>query len=97
MIDFEKQFENIESKFKNIESNLNSQSGLEIEKLVKLNKEYAELTPIVEAIKRYKNDKSEMSELSTLLDDSDPLGSIKVLPFPCNCKSNPVFEFVVLF
>ena len=73
MIDFEKQFENIESKFKDIESNLNNQSGLETEKLVKLNKEYAELTPIVETIKKYKNDKSEISELSKLLDDNDPL------------------------
>ena len=71
MIDFKKQFENIESKFKDIENNLNNQSGLETEKLVKLNKEYAELTPIVQIIKKYKNDKSEISELSILIDDED--------------------------
>ena len=71
MIDFEKQFENIELKFKDIENNLNNQSGLETDKLVKLNKEYAELTPIVETIKKYKNDKSEISELSVLIDDDD--------------------------
>ena len=72
MIDFEKQFENIESKFEDIESNLNNQSGLETEKLVKLNKEYAELSPIVETIKKYKYDKNEISELSVLLNDNDP-------------------------
>ena len=71
MIDFEKQFENIESKFKDIENNLNNQLGLETEKLVKLNKEYAELTPIVETIKKYKNDKIEISELSILINDKD--------------------------
>ena len=71
MIEFEKQFENIQSKFKDIENTLNNQSGLETEKLVKLNKEYAELTPIVETIKRYKNDKNEISELSLLLEDKD--------------------------
>lgn len=72
MINFEKQFENIESKFKDIENNLNDQSGLKTVKLIKLNKEYAELTPIVETIKRYKNDKNEISELSVLLNDDDP-------------------------
>ena len=72
MINFEKQFENIESKFKDIEINLNNQLGLETEKLIKLNKEYAELSPIVETIKKYKNDISEISELSILLNDDDP-------------------------
>ena len=52
MINFEKQFDNIESKFKDIENNLNNQIDLDTEKLIKLNKEYAELTPIVETIKQ---------------------------------------------
>ena len=60
MINFEKQFENIESKFKEIESNLNNQSNLDTEKLIKLNKEYAELTPVVETIKQYKKEKGEI-------------------------------------
>ncbi len=71
MINFEKQFDNIQSKFKEIESNLNNQSNLDTEKLVKLNKEYAELTPIVETIKKYKKDKSEIIELAKLLEDDD--------------------------
>jgi len=71
MINFEKQFDNIESKFKEIENNLNNQSNLDTEKLIKLNKEYAELTPIVETIKKYKKNKSDISELSKLIDDDD--------------------------
>ena len=77
MINFEKQFDNIESKFKDIENNLNNQTDLNTEKLIKLNKEYAELTPIVETIKKYKSDKDEISELSKLINDTDP--SIKEL------------------
>ena len=77
MINFEKQFDSIESKFKDIENNLNNQIDLDTEKLIKLNKEYAELTPIVETIKQYKSDKDEISELSKLINDTDP--SIKEL------------------
>jgi len=77
MINFEKQFDNIESKFRDIESNLNNQIDLDTEKLIRLNKEYAELTPIVETIKKYKGDKDEISELSKLINDTDP--SIKEL------------------
>ena len=77
MINFEKQFDNIESKFIDIESNLNNQTGLDTEKLIKLNKEYAELSPIVETIKKYKGEKEEIDELSKLINDNDP--SIKEL------------------
>jgi len=77
MINFEKQFDNIESKFRNIESNLNNQLDLDTEKLIKLNKEYAELSPIVETIKKYKDDKNEISEFSKLTNDNDQ--SIKEL------------------
>jgi len=73
MINFEKQFDNIESKFKEIENNLNNQIDLDTEKLIKLNKEYAELAPIVETIIQYKSDKVEISELSKLINDTDPL------------------------
>ena len=72
MINFEKQFDNIETKFKDIENNLNNQSDLNTEKLVKLNKEYAELSPIVETIIKYKKEKIEISELSKLVQDNDP-------------------------
>jgi peptide chain release factor 1 len=71
MINFEKQFESIEQKFKEIENNLNKQSGLDTNKLIRLNKEYAELSPIVETIKYYKSDKVEIAELLKLLEDKD--------------------------
>jgi len=77
MINFEKQFDNIESKFKKIENNLNNQIDLNTEKLIKLNKEYAELSPIVETINKYKDEKNEIGELSKLINDTDP--SIKEL------------------
>ena len=77
MINFEKQFDIIESKFKDIENNLNNQIDLDTEKLIKLNKEYADLTPIVETIKKYKSDKVEIGELSKLINDTDQ--SIKEL------------------
>jgi peptide chain release factor 1 len=77
MINFEKQFKNIETKFKDIESNLNNQTDINTEKLIKLNKEYAELMPIVETIKRYKIEKNEIGELNKLIEDTDP--SIKEL------------------
>ena len=77
MINFEKQFGNIESKFKDIESSLNNQIDLDTDKLIKLNKEYAELTPIIETITKYKGEKAEIRELSKLINDKDP--SIKEL------------------
>ncbi len=77
MINFEKQFNSIQTKFKDIESNLNNQTEINTEKLIKLNKEYAELTPIVEAINKYHTIKNEINELIKLIEDKDP--SIKEL------------------
>ena len=37
MINFENQFDNIESKFKEIENSLNNQTDLDTQKLIKLN------------------------------------------------------------
>ena len=50
MINFEKQFENFLKKYKEIENDLSNQNNFDPTKLVKLNKEYAELKPIVERI-----------------------------------------------
>ena len=71
MINFEKQFESIQEKYKEIETNLNNQLGFDSEKLVKLNKEYAELKPIVDTIILYKDDKKELFELAKLIEDED--------------------------
>ena len=71
MINFEKQFENITKKYNEIENSLNNQSGYDSDKLIKLNKEYAELKPIVNTINIYKKDKNDIDELKKLLDDKD--------------------------
>tara|TARA_B100000686_G_C16673917_1_gene908020 strand:- start:212 stop:1288 length:1077 start_codon:yes stop_codon:yes gene_type:complete len=71
MLDFEKKFENITKKYNEIENSLNNQSGFESEKLIKLNKEYADLKPIVNTISNYKNELKEIADLKKLLDDDD--------------------------
>ena len=54
MVNFEKQFDNILEKYRKIETNLNNQGNYNSEKLIKLNKEYAELKPIVDKINNFK-------------------------------------------
>ena len=95
MINFTKQFEKIELKFKEIEDNLNNQSDLDTEQLVKLNKEYAELTPIVEAIKKYKDQKDEINELSKLIEDDDISGGEILSDIYMN-TINQIFLFLQL-
>jgi len=71
MVSFEKQFNNILEKFQEIENNLNNQGNYNSEKLIKLNKEYAELKPIVETINNFKKYKTDINDLSILLNDKD--------------------------
>ncbi len=71
MINFEKQFEIIIENYKEIENTLNNQSRFDSEKLIKLNKEYADLKPIVNTITNYKKEESEIKELTNLLNDRD--------------------------
>ena len=71
MVNFEKQFDNILEKYREIETNLNNQGNYDSEKLIKLNKEYAELKPIVETINNFKKYKTDIADLSILLNDKD--------------------------
>ena len=71
MVSFEKQFDNILEKYQKIENNLNNQGNYNSEKLIKLNKEYAELKPIVETINNFKKYKTDIADLSILLNDKD--------------------------
>ncbi len=71
MINFEKQFDNILEKYQEIEKNLNHQKEYDSEKLIKLNKEYAELKPIVETIYDFKKNQTDIKNLNILLDDQD--------------------------
>ena len=71
MVNFEKQFDNILEKYQEIENNLNNQGNYNSEKLIKLNKEYAELKPIVETINNFKKYKTDIADLGILLNDKD--------------------------
>ena len=71
MNNFEKQFEIILTKYNEIENQLNNQNGFDSDKLIKLNKEYAELKPIVNTINSYKKDKHDIDGLKKLLNDND--------------------------
>lgn len=63
-------------KHKDIEKNLSRRESLNKENLIKLNKEYAELTPLVESISNYQNCKKNIQDLLELQNDSDT--SIKI-------------------
>ena len=71
MVNFEKRFEIIIQKYNEIENNLNNQSSFNSEKLIKLNKEYAELKPIVDIIHDFNNHKKDIEDLNFLLNDQD--------------------------
>ena len=71
MINFEKQFSTIIDKYAEIENSLNIQSGFDSEKLIRLNKEYADLKPIVNTINKYKEEHKDIDNLKKLLIDED--------------------------
>ena len=71
MIKLETQFVNILDKYKKIEHSLNSMENIDSENLIKLNREYAELKPIVDKIEEYKKEQSEIKNLKELIKDSD--------------------------
>ena len=54
MNNFENQFDIIVKKHQDIEKSLSNQDNLDSNKVIKLNKEYAELTPLTEKIIDYK-------------------------------------------
>ncbi len=71
MINLDRQFSNILNKYNKIENSLNNMSSTDSENLIKLNREYAELKPIVDKIEEYKKEQSEISSLNELIKDSD--------------------------
>ena len=71
MINLDNQFSNIIDKYNKIENSLNQMDNSNTDKLIKLNREYAELKPIVDKIEEYKKEKNEISNLNELLKDSD--------------------------
>ena len=71
MKDIINQLDGIIKKYKDIEKQLSNQDSLETSKLIELNKEYSELTPIVDVIKLFNKNKKELINLKDLLNDED--------------------------
>ena len=71
MINLDIQLTNILEKYKEIENSLNNIKSSEPEKLIKLNREYAELKPIVDKILEYKKEQNEITDLNELTKDND--------------------------
>tara|TARA_Y100000768_G_C23548146_1_gene482395 strand:+ start:230 stop:499 length:270 start_codon:yes stop_codon:yes gene_type:complete len=71
MINLDSQFSSILEKYIKIENSLNSMDNSDSESLIKLNREYAELRPIVEKIGEYKREKKEIFNLNELIKDND--------------------------
>ena len=71
MINLDNQFTNILDKYTKIQNSLNNMQETNSNNLIKLNKEYAELKPIVDKIEEYKKEQNEILNLKELIKDSD--------------------------
>ena len=71
MKDFKSQLNAINKKHSEIEKSLSQQANVTTEKLIELNKEYSELTPIVEIIKKFYSIEKDLIDLNDLLKDKD--------------------------
>ena len=71
MINLDKQFSIILEKFKLIESSLNNMNNTDSNELIKLNREYSELRPIVEKIEEYNGLQKDILNLNELAKDND--------------------------
>ncbi len=72
MINLDNQFKSILDKYNQIETTLNNSIDIDSNELVKLNREYAELTPVVNKIFEFTREKKEIYNLNNLINDSDP-------------------------
>ena len=73
MKDITRQLDGIVKKHKDIENKLANQESLETNKLIELNKEYSELSPVVAIINLFKKNKEDLENLNNLLKDEDQL------------------------
>ncbi len=71
MINLDNQFSIILEKFKSIEKSLNNMNNIDSNELIKLNREYSELRPIVEKIKEFNNLQKDILNLNDLVKDND--------------------------
>ncbi|MFL2519964.1 MAG: peptide chain release factor 1 [Alphaproteobacteria bacterium] len=70
-MNFKNQFSKILEKYKIVENTLNKMENLRSDDLIKMNREYADLRPIVDKIEQYKKEQIEILNLNELLKDSD--------------------------
>jgi peptide chain release factor 1 len=71
MKDIQNQLDAIIKKYQSIEKKLSIQDSLPTDKLIELNKEYSELTPVVEIINNYNQHILDIRNLNELLKDKD--------------------------
>ncbi len=71
MINLDKQFSIILKKFELIENSLNNMNNIDSNDLIKLNREYSELRPIVEKIQEYNDLQKDILNLNDLAKDND--------------------------
>ena len=71
MNNFENQFDIIVKKHQYIEKSLSNQDNLHRDKIIKLNKEYSDLIPVVKSINQYNSVKKDIENLNSLLNDKD--------------------------
>ena len=71
MINLDKQFTIILEKFKLIENSLNNMNNIDSNELIKLNREYSELRPIVEKIQEYNDLQKDILNLNELVKEND--------------------------
>ena len=71
MINLDKQFSIILEKFVLIEKSLNNMNDIDSNELIKLNREYSELRPIVEKVQEYNNLQKDILNLNELVKDID--------------------------
>ena len=71
MKNFNLQLEAIINKHKLIEKKLSNQESFKTNEIIDLNKEYSEITPIVELINSFNKNNNELKNLEELLKDQD--------------------------
>ena len=71
MVNFNIQFSKILEKYKNVQEALNKTEKLNSEDLIKMNKEYSDLKPLVDKIEEYKKEQTDIDNLNDLLKDKD--------------------------
>ena len=66
MINLDKQFTIILEKFKLIENSLNNMNNIDSNELIKLNREYSDLRPVVEKIQEYNDLQNRINRLENV-------------------------------